>query len=67
MKHRFSISTNDPFQVVTVHYVRDSGLVSVEVSSTRLSTAKALDIVPTYGGHCHTPPNRVGRGVVHSG
>ena len=25
---------------------------------------KALDIVPTNGGQCHTPPYRVGRGVV---
>ena len=67
MKHSFSVSelqtvcsvhvANYPFQVVSVHYVRDSGVVS-----TRLSTAKALDIVPTNGGQCPTPPHRVGTG-----
>ena len=31
--------------------------------SRRLSTAKALDIVPTNGEKCHTPPHRVGRGA----
>ena len=41
MKHSFSVSelqticsvhiANDPSQVVSVHYVRDSGVVSVEV------------------------------------
>ena len=73
MKHSFSVSelqtvrsvhvANDPSQVVSVHYVRDSGVVSVEVLDSQQSTAKALDIFPTNGGQCHTPPHRVGRAV----
>ena len=73
MKHSLSVSefqtvssvhvANDPFQVVSVHYVRDSSVVSVLV----LSTAKALDIVLTNGGQCHIPLHRVDRGVVQSG
>ena len=63
MKHSFSVSelqticsvhiANDPSQVVSVHYVRDSGVVSVEVqkySTLNMPSAKALDIVPTNGG-----------------
>ena len=77
MKHSFSVSelqtvcsvhvANDPSQVVSVYYVRDSGVVTSECRRTRLSTAKALDIVPKNGGQCHTPPHRVGRGVEQSG
>ena len=46
MKHSFSVSelqtvcsvhvANDPSQVVYVHYVRDSGVVSVEVLDSQL-------------------------------
>ena len=46
MKHIFSVSelqtvcsvhvANDPSQVVSVHYVRDSGVVSVEVLDSQL-------------------------------
>ena len=44
MKHSFSVSelqtvcsvANDPSQVVSVHYVRDSGVVSVEVLDSQL-------------------------------
>ena len=46
MKHSFSVSAlqtvcsvhvaNDPSQVVSVHYVRDSGVVSVEVFDSQL-------------------------------
>ena len=46
MKHSFSVSelqtvcsvhvANDPFQVVSFHYVRDSGVVSVEVLDSQL-------------------------------
>ena len=39
-KHSFSVSelqtANDPSQVVSVHYVRDSGVVSVEVLDSQL-------------------------------
>ena len=44
MNHSFSVSglqtvchvVNDPFKVVSVHYVRYSGLVSVEVLDSQL-------------------------------
>ena len=46
MKHSLSVSelqtvcsvhiANDPFQVVSVYYVRDSGVVSVEVLDSQL-------------------------------
>ena len=61
---------NDPFQVLSVHNVGDSGVVSVEVLDSQVSTADALDVVPTNVGQCHTPPHRVGRGgggLVQSG
>ena len=71
MKHSFSVSelqtvcsvhvANDPSQVVSVHYVRDSGVVSVEVLDSQLPKHC------TFCQQCHTPPHRVGRGVVESG
>ena len=75
MKHSFSVSelqtvcsvhvANDPSQVVSAHYVRDSGVVSVEVLDSQLP--KLWDILPTNGGQCHTPPHVLDRGVVQSG
>ena len=38
---------DDPFQIVSVHNVRDSDVVNVDC--TQLLAAKALDKVPTSG------------------
>ena len=60
MKHSFSVSelqtvcsvhvANDPSQVVSVHYVRDSGVVSVELLDSQLPKHWTLSYSASQSG-----------------